>query len=138
MGSTAIALGIAVVPAAAAAGATAKYSTPGLHRGHISAPRIVNYLAASREHVTGHPHLSAPALYARPSAVAAQRAAAVRSGGRRTGLVAIAPSHSSLRTVTPPRSLADFPTMSLKQQTTDFGDQNVQDRKSTRLNSSHV
>jgi len=120
VGSTALALGIAVVPMAADAAGGAHGNFQPFHPGKAPVAHRVNFLAVSREAPKSHPDLAAPILEANPQAVAAQRAAAVRSGGLRGGVVALAPSASSLAAATT-TALADFPTMSMSQQITDFG-----------------
>jgi len=130
IGSTALALGVAVAPTAAMAGAaahaaTSAASSPGqFHSQHVTvpAPRLVNLRAASRVAKTRHPDLVPPFRYFNPTAAAAQRAAAVRGGGRHSGVVALAPSTNAVRAVTPASTLAHFPAMSLSRQISLLGD----------------
>jgi hypothetical protein len=130
IGSTALALGVAVAPTAAMAGAAAQAATsaassPGQFRPQhvtISAPRLVDFRAASRATTTTqHPGVLAPLRYFSPSATAAQRAAAARGGGRHTGVVALTPSTNAVRAVTAASTLADFPAMTLNKQISDLG-----------------
>jgi hypothetical protein len=127
VGSTALALGVAFVPAAAQAGVAVHSTVVSLHSGKVLASRTVNFLAVSREKATSRPDVARPALELNSSAIAAQRAAAVASGGRRTGIVALSPAASSPQAVTPPTTLADFPIMSLSEQIGLYGsDQSLQ------------
>jgi hypothetical protein len=87
---------------------------------------VVNLHKLSHAASGRHPALEAPIRYFNPSAVVAQRAAAVRSGGRHAGLVAVA-APGTRQSVTPATTLKDFPTMNLSQQVSDYGaDQEVQ------------
>lgn len=134
-GSAALALGIAIVPMLAAAGSAAQAASSAANSAspftsrHVSvqAPRTVNARAVSRMAVTAHAGLAPPTRYFNPSLVASQRAAAASTGGRRSGVVTLAPKSPALRAVTTPTTLADFPTMSLSTQVADLGsDQNVE------------
>lgn len=122
-GATALALGVAVAPAAAVAAtatATATHASFTAKRGAIGAAKVVNLRKLSKTATGRHPALAAPLRYFSPSTVAAQRAAAVRSGGRHAGLVAIA-APKTRQSVTPATTLEDFPAMNLGQQVADYG-----------------
>ena len=128
IGSTALALGVIVAPTAAMAGAaqaaTSAASPAGqFHPQHITipAPRVVNLRAVSHAASTRHPHLVPPFRYFNPAAIQAQRAAAVRSGGRRSGVTVLAGGPSGVQAVSPGQTWAAFPTMSLSSQFSFFG-----------------
>jgi len=124
VGSTAIALGVAVAPLAGMAGAAAQAATsatglPGQFRSQhvtIPAPRIVSLRAASRAVGTRHPNLVPPFRYFNPAAVAAERAAATRSGGRRGAVTILAGSQSGVQSVSPGQTWVGFTAMSLGRQ----------------------
>ena len=123
-GSTALALGIAVAPAAAAAGAVAHTWTKGEHG--VIAAKVVNLRKMNHAATGRHAALEAPIRYFNPSAVAAQRAAAVRTGGRHAGVVKVA-APGTRQSVTPTTTLQDFPAMNLNQQVSELGaDQQVE------------
>jgi hypothetical protein len=62
-----------------------------------------------------------PFRYFNPAAVAAQRAAAVRSGGRRSGVTVLAGGPSAAQAVSPAQTWTAFPAMSLSSQFSFFG-----------------
>lgn len=115
VGSTAIALGLGIAPIAAAAGAAAHASTPGL-RGGISTPRVVNLRAVSRETAQRHPVIATPLREANPGQIASRRAAAIRSGGRRSGLTALGPSRTGIQAASGGQTWSRFPAMNLSRQ----------------------
>src|SRR5215469_2802992 len=82
----------------------------------IPAPRVVNLRAVGRSADAPHPHLVPPFRYLNPAAAAAGRAAAVHSGGRRTGVTVLTGSRPRVQAVSPAQTWADFPAMSLAQQ----------------------
>ena len=141
IGSTALALGVAVAPTAAMAGAAAQAATSAagpagqFHSQHVTipAPRLVNLRAVGHATGTQHAHVVPPFRYFNPAAVAAGRAAAVRSGGRHTGVVALASSKNAVRAVTPANTLADFPAMTLTRQVHDIGSDQALQPPDTQL-----
>ncbi len=130
VGSAALALGIAIVPTAAGV-AQASTSQPML--GGVSAPRVVNLRAVSRETATAHPSLQTSARYFNPSAVAANRAAAVASGGRHSGLTALAGSTNAAQAASAGQTWDDFPVTSLDSQISQLGDDQAVQPPDTQL-----
>src|SRR6516165_12746176 len=80
--------------------------------GTIPAPRLVNLRAVGHSTGARHPRLVPPFRYFNPAAVAAGRAAAIRSGGRRSGVTVLAGSRSGIQAVSPGQTWAAFPAMS--------------------------
>lgn len=135
IGSTALALGVAVAPVAALAGpaaqaATSTTSPPGQFHSQqvtLSAPRQVDLRALGHSTGTQHPDLVPPFRYFNPAGIATERAAVARSGGRRSGVTALSGSQATAQAVGPAQTWADFPVMSLSRQISLFGnDQAVQ------------
>jgi hypothetical protein len=127
VGTTALALGIAITPIAAIAGsahaANSAFASGG-HGGKITALRVVNLRAISGKTAKGHPAIATVFREANPSAVAAQRAAAVRSGGRRSGVASL---RSGIRAASHGQTWEDFSAMTLNEQIGAIGgDQNLQ------------
>lgn len=95
MGSTALALGMVIAPAAAGAANAAGPGQLSSHSLKAADHHTVNFMAVSREAPASHPAVPPKTLEADPSAVAAQRAAAARTGGRKSGVIAVAAPKSS-------------------------------------------
>jgi hypothetical protein len=137
IGSTALALGVAVAPTAAIAGAAAQAATsPGQFRSQhvtIPAPRVVSLRAVGRAASTRHPDLVPPFRYFNSAAVAAERAAAVRSGGRHSGVTVLAGSPAVVQAVSPAQTWAAFPAMGLARQFNLLGNDQVVEPPDTQV-----
>jgi hypothetical protein len=123
-GSVALATGIALAPMATAATTASQGTASTSHWTSrdvtISAPRHVSFASvsgASSDATSGeHPDLALPVLEPNPSRTAAEQAAAVQSGGRTSGVEALASPQQGTSVGT----TEDFPLMNLDTQVADF------------------